>query len=1783
MNKNFFRFSRYGLLGSFSVSLIGLSPTVVLASILDISQVPLMIGSSSTPLVMLVMGRDHKLYYEAYNDASDLDGDGQLDVGYKPKITYFGYFDSNKCYTYSSNLFTPNGVATNKKCSGKWSGDFLNYLTMSRMDALRRVLYGGYRSTDTATETVLERSYIPQDAHSWGKEYTSEVVDGYKISDYTPYPEPALNVADGKTRRHLFANTTPLCPGKYNDPACVSNSGLPLLRVAENSIYRVWEWLSIERPVAGLYCATGNNNRALCVTGNIMGDWTIVPDTAFLGLKRKFYKIDTTKKYRKADGVEQDCSKHPKNDVEFTNFEGSCKASDTPLSEGDVSQINCNSAVSGSKCYPDTSNQNYFMTFFEGELVVSEDNFYEFGANGDDAVEILLNDIPVDQDGGNDDPREISGYYDGHGFGGSNLHTYQKPLGGVTLESGKKYKLRFRHEEQTGGEGYALSWRKATGVSRMKDYVVRVKSCVTTDEAECLGYPAATPTHYKPTGLLQKYGENDPERMAFGLITGSYAKNTSGGVLRKNIGAFAKASDVKAEVDLDTGIFKTENDNLIPGIISTLSGLKILGFGDNYEYGSLGDKGCGWITTQAITEGQCRMWGNPIGEMMYEALRYFAGKPNNTTPKPEPTAAFDYKETDANGKVDASLKLPKPAWAYPFYIKDKNPTGYSSTKCFTLTIGDLTPSFDTDQVPGSYFKTFTGDLDIKAALNADKIWAGEPADNANSVKFIGQSGSIFDGAPTPKTVSGLGNIRGLAPEEPTKEGGFYSAASAYFGNAQGIGSTPGKQRVENLSVVLASPLPRIEIPVAGKTVTLVPFAKSVGGSSIDPTEGKFQPTNQIVDFYVEKIDYADPDNGGRPKGSFRINYEDVEQGADHDMDAIVNYQFQVTEEGMVEITLKSTYAAGGIIQHMGYIISGTDGQDGVYLDVRDSDTGATSDPDYYLDTPVAATTDANKYTLPRSAWPTDYWKHQNSSGPLPLEITRIFKPGTTTTAQYIKHDPLWYAAKWGGFSDIVQPGNQAGVPDNGEWNTEQSNVPDNYFLVTNAGKLKEQLAKAFQAILSKRGSASVMAVESGQGYGAGYLYQAKYNSENWTGQVLAIKPTTMATGDLVATTLWDAGEELDKLTPSERKIFTRHPTDGFISFEWNKLALSQQQALSPKTIVAGVDVYNFDVGEKRLEFLRGDTSNEGDGIGQFRKRNATATDNSVLGDIVHSSPVYVANPYRSYPDDLETPTYGSFRKANTERMGMVYVGANDGMLHGFSTADGKEKVAYVPSTAYKELAQLTKPSYNTATSVVGGTGNTQHRYFVDSTPTAGDAFWDGKWHTVLIGQLGAGGQGIFALDITKPADDFSAANMLWERTDADTDYADLGYTYGEAIVTKLHNSQWAVIFGNGYNNQEADDHVGNGQGVLYVVNVEDGVLIKKINTGATSNGLSTPVPYDMDGDGITDWFYAGDVEGRLWKFDLRNPSPIYWEAKLLFTATNQPITTAPIIQEHPKGGVLVLFGTGRFLGDTDKFNTDPQAYYGIWDQESIDLGDNLKLDTGDIVKVAFAPVTSIESLREQKFSTVAATGSDGKSYRISTANEICWYDEKTAKCDFVCKSAVCNTESGTVAKNTGYALTAKYLGWYIKLPYVPAVNSQEGSERVYSNSNLSSGRVTFVSNAPTTTTTTPEPCESVVSNGKHWVSMLDALTGKRLSTSFLNVDSDGNLTSVTVTDPVTGETITPTSISNTDVSAGITGGGTGGRDPSYLIDNSGGTPNVLARKSVKRSWRQLHKFEKTDD
>ena len=183
------------------------------ARALDLSPTPLFISSSIPPQVMLDVSKDQQLYKKAYNDYSDLDGDGQLETGYKHAIDYYGYFDPYKCYSYSSGnqRFEPNSNTASKYCSGLWSGNFLNWAGMTRMDAVRKLLYGGLRSTDqtyaaggASAVTVLERAYLPTDAHAFAKYY-----NGADIDRLTPFSSPAAPTAVASSSNLTIPSSLP--------------------------------------------------------------------------------------------------------------------------------------------------------------------------------------------------------------------------------------------------------------------------------------------------------------------------------------------------------------------------------------------------------------------------------------------------------------------------------------------------------------------------------------------------------------------------------------------------------------------------------------------------------------------------------------------------------------------------------------------------------------------------------------------------------------------------------------------------------------------------------------------------------------------------------------------------------------------------------------------------------------------------------------------------------------------------------------------------------------------------------------------------------------------------------------------------------------------------------------------------------------------------------------------------------------------------------------------------------------------------------------------------------------------------------------------------------------------------------------------------------------------------------------------------------------------------------------------------------------------------------------
>jgi len=322
---------------------------------------------------------------------------------------------------------------------------------------------------------------------------------------------------------------------------------------------------------------------------------------------------------------------------------------------------------------------------------------------------------------------------------------------------------------------------------------------------------------------------------------------------------------------------------------------------------------------------------------------------------------------------------------------------------------------------------------------------------------------------------------------------------------------------------------------------------------------------------------------------------------------------------------------------------------------------------------------------------------------------------------------LWLTGKYGGFTDV----NNNGTPEANEWDADGDGQPDNYVLATQPQNLVNGLDRAFDFIEGRVSSASSASVNSGSISDLTRIYQTRFNSGTWAGQLLAfainddgtlgngVPPLTDAEAE------WDAAQELPAW--GSRQIITRDSTGAKVAFRWGSLDATRQTQLGSQAV---------------LDYLRGDGSNEGNVAGKFRPRVV-----SKLGDIVSSAPLFIGRPPFRYRDNLEgsgSVAYSTFVAANdtdAERTPMVYAGANDGMLHGFNANTGAEVFAFIPSPMFKPsptLARITKLTQQ----------NYQHEYFVDGSPSLGDAYWSGAWHTVIAAGLNKGGQGIYALDVT---------------------------------------------------------------------------------------------------------------------------------------------------------------------------------------------------------------------------------------------------------------------------------------------------------------------------------------------------------------------------------------------------------------------------------------------------
>ncbi|MCC5885422.1 MAG: hypothetical protein JJT88_03190 [Gammaproteobacteria bacterium] len=1200
------------------------------------------------------------------------------------------------------------------------------------------------------------------------------------------------------------------------------------------------------------------------------------------------------------------------------------------------------------------------------------------------------------------------------------------------------------------------------------EFVARVEACVDGLEGteRCKRYPNG---NLKPVGILQLYGDDD--LIDFGLMSGSYGRNKSGGVLRKNVSSFR--NEVNTTTD---GTFKAQPAS--GGIVGTLDRFRIYGYrhtNNGTYFGTTGSDSCSWGLS-SFTDGNCSNWGNPQAELFLESLRYFGGH--------SPNPAF---EVNDSGRISG---LVTSGWDDPLS---------NDNFCAPLNIIQFnasTTSYDGNQLDRS---VDIGLSNAKQATNA----IGEGEGIHGNQWFVGTTPTNTNQLCTPKTISALGEVTGTCPDAPRLDGTFNIAGLAHHAWTNGVRSDlRGEQTVRTFGVELAPAVPTALIPVPGmgRVVTLLPACRN---TSLSPAGNC-----AIVDFQIVEQDFE------KGTGLLYVNWEDSEQGGDFDSDmwGVIEYAF---EGNVLSVTTRVVAQSTPNRMGFGYVISGTTNGDG--FRVHSGNEGFTySDPDGFPDCSQSGGCRAGD----------------------PATTAQYIVGGSATGAGLLER-PLYYAAKWGGFDKSdgdTTPARQE------LWDTTGDGIPDNFVLAINPATLEKALDEAFLSVLVTTASAASVATNSTRLDADAAIYQARFNSERWSGEMLAFGITPG--GQVEPEPIWNAATKLDARPPGLRRIFSSRElpvptsanpmaiTNKGIPFEFAALDATQVNQLQEG--LSATEIMDDDLDLHRLEFLRGVRSKERTPQNQalpFRRRD------SVLGDIVNSNPQFVGvqnfgygvlGPNDAFPADVGTD-YTSFLSDNVGRVPLVVVGSNAGMLHAFDArvdADsvanglgGREVFAYVPAGIYENLYQLTLPDY-------------VHRYYVDGTPRVSDA-WLGTtkgWRKVVAGTTGAGGRSVFMLDVSDPTN-FAATDVLWEFR-----HHRLGVTVGQPSIVALPTGKFGVIVSSGYNN--------GGTGRVFVLDAETGSVIHVFDTGEATAGMGTPLVLDTTGNTIANRIYVGDLEGRLWRFDL-TPSnqndTRNWGAPNFLTdrvmgndivrplaivrgpnGEVQPISAQPEGGRNKDGNIMLFFGTGTFFLNGDNVvgsNPDVQTFYGI-----VDRGVRVRGRGG------FTEQNILIEVREFD-----------RELRVVSDTEVVGAD-----------------------------------GWFLDLIWKQDRGGPGAvGERVTQRAILRGGRIIFTTLIPS-----PNACDF---GGSSWLMELDAFTGARIERPVFDLDGDGLFDdSDMITVIIDGEEVRVAPSGQLPDGVGLLSQpailSAGDREFKFLSGSTGQIESVTERGSFsfgRHSWREL--------
>ena len=498
-----------------------------------------------------------------------------------------------------------------------------------------------------------------------------------------------------------------------------------------------------------------------------------------------------------------------------------------------------------------------------------------------------------------------------------------------------------------------------------------------------------------------------------------------------------------------------------------------------------------------------------------------------------------------------------------------------------------------------------------------------------------------------------------------------------------------------------------------------------------------------------------------------------------------------------------------------------------------------------------------------------------------------------------------------------------------------------YFSASDSASLAKGISTALSNITSTLGSGAAAATSNLQPVsGDNSIYIATYRTVKWDGEISAYT-IDLSTGVISTSPTWQAATLLQAKIGSSGDSDTRtiyvNESGALKSFSYDNLSDTEKTYFDNSKLTQYgewvTDQKTAGTGANLVAYLRGQDRNEDqtrDGsYGTYQRLYRDRE--KIIGDVVHSQPIYIKAPPYGFAD----AGYATFKTDNASRLPSLYVAANDGMLHAFDSTNGNERWAYVPAMVLPDLWHLADKNYAI-----------NHRFFLDGPLITADAKIGSAWKTVLIGGMGAGGKGYYALDVTNP----TAPEFLWNFT-----HEDLGNSYGVPFVTKLANGSWVAVVTSGYNNNTG---TGDGMGHVFVLNIADGTVLKDISTGVGTTDLpsglarlNVQVP-NFDTDNTATGAYGGDLYGNMWRFNLDAGTA----TKLAAFGSDKPIMAAPEIADVD-GKKIVYFGTGQYLGDDDLTTKSVQSIYAIKDD-----GTSTITDTTDLVEQTTSTSGSIRTI-----------------------------------------------------------------------------------------------------------------------------------------------------------------------------------------------------------------------------